>query len=125
MGAHCCRFANIQDKDAIQEKILEKKKVADTAENVRNLTLQFLGCTHGGSVPACVAQEGVPVTCHVDIIKLCAYILVKTHLTTHTMRASLPDHAAGCSRPACHRHWRQDAAACRQQAHGWRSGWKH
>ena len=34
MVALCCRFANIQDKDAIQEKILEKKRAPDTAEKV-------------------------------------------------------------------------------------------
>ena len=43
MGVPRCRFANIQDKDAIQEKILEKKKSANTAETVSNLILQFLG----------------------------------------------------------------------------------
>ena len=54
-----CRFANIQDKDAIQEKILEKKKVADAAENVSNPILQYLACTYDGSVWAPVAKECV------------------------------------------------------------------
>ena len=51
MGAPCCRFANIQDKDAIQEKILEKKKVADTAENVSKTS----SCTswHARMVAVC------------------------------------------------------------------------
>ena len=95
MGVPCCRFANIEDKDAIQEKILEKKKVADTAENVSNLVLQFLACTHGGSVWAFAAEGSVPVTCRIDIIRLCTVILVLYDLTILTM---IDSHLLPCCR---------------------------
>ena len=95
MGVPCCRFANIEDKDAIQEKILEKKKVADTAENVSNLVLQFLACTHGGSVWALVAEESISMTCHIGIISVCTYSSVQSYMTTHMMIAS---HSVLCCR---------------------------
>ena len=95
MGTLCCRFANIEDKDAIQEKILEKKKVADTAENVSNLILQFLACTHGGSVWAPVAEESISTTCHIGNISLCAYTSKKSYMTIHMMIAS---HLVPCCR---------------------------
>ena len=88
MGVPCYRFANIEDKDAIQEQILEKKKAADTAENVSNLLLQVLACTHGGSVWALVAEESIPMTCHIGIISLCTHTSITTYMTIHMMIAS-------------------------------------
>ena len=78
----------LRTRTQFKRRSLEKKKVADTAENVSNLVLQFLACTHGGSVWALVAEESISMTCHIGIISVCTYSSIQAYMTTYMMIAS-------------------------------------